>query len=243
MIKYFTEKQVGAAAIIGGPIPPGILFFLNYKRIGKEKEAYYALAVTLIFTVALFYTVLSLPEDIIDKVPNAVFTAIYGILVYLAYRQFLAQEIDHKISEGAETSSNWAVVGYVVLGLVINIGIILAMSLSMPPFEGEKLTFGAVGNEIYFDESTTSTSDVIALSDMLTESGFFADEFAVAVHLETTREDYIITFPIQESYWTDSEVMSFFETVKSDMALTYRKNVIVVLESYDLSGTRHELRL
>ena len=108
----------------------GFFFYLNYKRIDKEREAYISIAATLIFTIGLFYTILKLPDDIIDKIPNAVFTSFYGILVYVAYKKFLSNEIDSRLKDGNLKASNWAVTAITILGLAINLIIILGLALN-----------------------------------------------------------------------------------------------------------------
>ena len=79
--KLFSEKQVAVSGVLGGPLPAGILFYLNYKRLGKEKEAYIAIAVTLLFTVILLFTLIALPGDLLSKIPDSVFSGFYGILI------------------------------------------------------------------------------------------------------------------------------------------------------------------
>ena len=39
MKKYFTERQIYASAFLGGPIPPGILIYKNFKKIGDDRKA------------------------------------------------------------------------------------------------------------------------------------------------------------------------------------------------------------
>ncbi len=62
-MKFYTEKQVGLAAFLGGPIPPGILIYKNLKRLGKDKESLITLAGTLLFTVFLIYVLIKIPAD------------------------------------------------------------------------------------------------------------------------------------------------------------------------------------
>jgi len=243
MRKLFTEKQIGVSAIIGGPIPPGILFYLNYKRINKDKEAYLSLAITFLFTVALFYTIIKLPTEIVDKIPNAAITGFYGMLVYFLYRRFLSKEINQLLSEGNTKANNWTVVGMIVLGICINLIIILGLAINQPAFEGQKLNFGNTEHEIYFDDSKTSIDDVNKLGLVLTEEGYFTDEFPVAVHLDTWETRYIVTLQIAKEHWDNPEVIQYLTVVRDGLIASYKRDVTLLLEDYDLAGKKYEKRL
>lgn len=243
MKKLFTEKQIGLAAFFAGPIPPGILFYLNYKRIKKEKEAYIAMAATLIFTMGMFFTIFQLPEKVVDKIPDSVFSAFYGLLVYGVYKFFLSKEIEHRLNEGAEKASNWSVVAVSILGFVITLVIILGLAVNQPPFEGDKMTFGASKDEIYYDKEKTSPEDVRKLANVLIESGYFGGEAPSAVHLEKTSQQCEVTLSVDKSYWTDPAVKEFVSLLKQELGAQYHVDVTIILEHYELSGKRSEMRV
>lgn len=240
MKKFFTENQMAVAAVVGGPIPPGILFYLNYKRIDKEKESYISIGLTLIFTVALFYTLLRLPEDILDKIPNAVFTSIYGLFVYFAYRRFLSKEINARFDTGDAKASNWTVAAITLLGLAINLIIILGLAWNTPAFDGDKKIFGEVGHEIYFDKSNTTIDDVEKLGQVLTDFGYFNNEYPIVVHLDTWETRYVVTLQIDKQFWEDDEVLAFLNDLKINLEVSFLKDVTIKLEHYDLSGKKYE---
>lgn len=243
MKKLFTEKQVGISAIIGGPIPPGILFYLNYKRINKQKEAYISLAVTLIFTIGLFYTLIKLPDEVIDKLPNAVVTGFYGILVYVLYNRLLAKEINQLLTEGNIKASNWTVAGMTLLGLGLNLLIILGIAINEPAFKGDKVNYGAIGHEIYYDKSKTSIEDANKLGLVLTNVGYFTDEYQAAVHLDTWKTRYIVTLQIDNAHWDNPELTEDLDDLKSELEIVFGKDITIVLEHYNLSGKKFEKRI
>lgn len=243
MNKLFTEKQVGISAVIGGPIPPGILFYLNYKRINKDKEAYISLAATLIFTIGLFYTLIKLPDEIIDKLPNAVVTGFYGVLVYILYNRFLSKEINQLLTEGHTKASNWTVAGMTLFGLILNLIIILAIAFTQPAFKGDKIKYGAVGHEIYFDKSKTSIDEANRLGTILTNSGYFTDEYPAAVHIDKWQTRYVVTLQIDKEHWVNPELIQYLNDLKKDLEVEFFKDITLVLEHYDLSGKKFEKRI
>ncbi|MBX2893979.1 MAG: hypothetical protein KF763_00955 [Cyclobacteriaceae bacterium] len=243
MKRLFTERQIGVSAVIGGPISAGLLFFLNYKRLNKDKEAYISLSITLLFTVALFYTLLTLPATIVDKIPNVVITGGYGILIYFLYKRFLSSEVNKHLSEGCKRESNWSVAGFILLGVAISLLIILGLASSQPAFEGKKITYGKIGHEIYFDDSKTSIEDANKLGSVLTNAGYFTEEFPVAVYLETWNTRYLVTLQIGKDYWDNPTMVQELTSLKSELAIAFEKEVTLILEDFDLAGKKYEKRI
>ena len=95
--KLYTKKQAYISAALAGPIPPGILIYLNYKRLGKNREARLALLGTFIFTGVLFYALFQIPEEISDKIPSVIFSALYSFVVYFFYHNYLSPHIKEAI--------------------------------------------------------------------------------------------------------------------------------------------------
>ncbi len=232
--KLFTEKQIAVAAVIAGPVPPGILIYLNFMRLGREREAYFTLAGTLIFTVALFYSLFVLPEKIVDSIPDFVFTAFYGLIVYLFFRLFLAKDVAQAFESGSMKASNWNVAGLSLLGLVINVVLIFVMAVNMPAFPGEKVTFDS--NEVYYSEGISQT-DIEILADELFRVEYFGPEFEGVAHLGMTDSEYTATIPVHKDFWEDEEIIDLIVELKSQLQLRFGKDTYVVLEHYPLSGS------
>lgn len=235
--KLFSEKQVAVSAVLGGPVPAGILFYLNYRRLGKEKEAYASMASTLLFTVLMFYTLMNIPDEIGDKIPDALVSGFYGLVVYFSFKHFLSKEVSEKITVENPKASNWAVASVIGLGMVITIVIILAFALWHPPFPGDKLNFGQQqGNAIYFNKQETTIQDVNTLGSVLLADGFFEAGGTAFVRLDTRKTEYRITIPIDKQYWNDLEVVGYLGDLKVRLQEKYQRDVTIILEHYTLSG-------
>ncbi|MFT6867518.1 MAG: hypothetical protein ACJA08_002361 [Cyclobacteriaceae bacterium] len=193
--KLFTEKQVDISAVLAGPIPPGFLIYKNYMALVKEKQVYIALASILIFTVAFFYALFQVPQDIMDKIPNFVLTAFYGVLVFIFFRNFMAKDVNEAFETGVQKGSNWSVAGLTIIGLIINLGIILALAVDQPFYEGELVKTN--GNELFYEQSIPIT-DVNKLSDKFVENDFFGADYVNVAKLEIINDEYLITMLYDE---------------------------------------------
>ena len=126
--KYFTEKQVGASAIFGGPVPAGILMFLNLQRLGKERDASFVMAGTLLFTVGLVVGLIYIPDEVFGKIPNQLFPTFIGLLIFGIYHWLFSSNVKIVIEEGGHKESNWTVVVITVIGIVLYAGIAIGLT-------------------------------------------------------------------------------------------------------------------
>ncbi|MBK5279747.1 MAG: hypothetical protein JJE09_12890 [Bacteroidia bacterium] len=232
--KLFTEKQIDISAVLAGPIPPGFLIYKNYLALGKEKQAYITLASTLIFTVAFFYGMFQVPHSIVDKIPNFLFTAFYGILVFIFFRNFMAKDVNDAFEAGAQRGSNWAVTGITILGLVLNLGIIFGLAIDQPFYDGEVAKVN--GNELYFDKSIP-IGDVNKLVSKLKSNDFFGTDYGNTARLQLINNEYLITMVVDVQLWNDNEIINSLTSMKWLMEVEFGKTTKMKLESVSLSGT------
>ncbi|MGE0588291.1 MAG: hypothetical protein AB7O48_06925 [Cyclobacteriaceae bacterium] len=233
MKKLFTEKQISVSAVLGGPLPPGILIYQNLRRLNKEKEAYITIAATLVFTIGLIYVLSIIPESADDRVPLQIGPSLIGLAFWGVYHLLLSEPIKKEFEAGASSESNWKVAGTTALGIVLYLGIALGIGFSQPPFPGEKMSFQ--NNEIYYDENT-NTEDVKKLADQLFLIGYFSEEYANTARLETWETRYVVTLPISKDFWTDPAVISDLTSLKSLLEVELGKAVTLTLEDYQLDG-------
>ncbi len=236
MTKFFTEKQIYASTLFGGPIPPGILIYKNFKRIGDDRKANLTLMLTLLFTVTLFYGLMQLPEQITDKLPNVLFTTLYTGLVYFIYHNYLAEYINDKINDSENKSSNWNVTGITVIGLVINLIIIIIFASASPAFPGEKMEYGQLKHEIFYDQGDIKERDLQGIGKVLTDFEYFNNEVRQAVRVEKINNNYFLNLPIQKEFWEDDRLISELENLKILIEFKTGNDYNLKLIHYELSG-------
>lgn len=236
--KLFTEKQAAIAAAIAGPIPAGILIYLNYKALGKDKEAIVSLAISFLFTLLLFYVVLNLPEAFLDKIPNALFTALYGVIILIFFRNFMSKDIQEAMDEGAKKRSGWAVAGISILGFVLSIGVIFGFAMEQPFYEGEVVEVN--GNELYHDADIPK-ADINKFLTQLQTQDYFGEDYENVARLELIADDYFITLVVDEELWSDQGVITSATSLKWMMEIELKKKIHLKLESISLTGD-HKLK-
>ncbi len=234
-IRYFNEAQTDISAVLGGPVPAGIMFYKNFKVLKRPKDALFSLLATFIITVLLIVLLIKLPAEILDKIPNFVFTAIWGIAAALLYRAFLKKDLDELDEEEYVRASNWAVTGYTILGIVIFFAIGFLIAINQPAFPGERVPVGETDNEVYYQGYVTE-DNIQTLVYTLQELGYFSEETANAVQIKHNKDKYTITLSVRKSVWENPEINSAIMILKEELRLQYDSEVTIVLEDYDLMG-------
>lgn len=236
MNKFFTEKQIYVATVFGGPIPPGILIYKNFKRVGDDKKALWTFIITTLFTASIFYGLMQLPDSITDKIPNIAFTSLYTIIVYIVYHKYLASLINDKIIEKENKASNWSVAGITVLGLIINLLIIMLLAYAQPTFPGEKFLYGELKHEIFYDKSDFNEAQIKSIGDVLAESGYFNNEFRQSVRIEIIDKKTQLLLPLQKDVWDNQDINNEIIELKKVLAIIINQDIDILLIHYELSG-------
>jgi len=236
-IRYFNEAQTDLSAVLGGPVPAGIMFYKNFKVLKRPKDALFSLLATFIFTVLLIVLLIKLPPEIVDKIPNFVFTAIWGIAAALLYRTFLKKDLDQLDKEEYTRTSNWAVAGYTVLGIIIFFSVGFLIAINQPAFPGERVPVGETDNEVYYQGYVTE-DNIQTLVYTLQELGYFSEETANAVQIKHKGDKYTVTLSVEKSVWENPEINSAIMILKKELSLNFKADVIVILEDYKITGKR-----
>lgn len=233
-MKFYSEKQVGVAAFLGGPIPPGILIFKNLKRLGKEKESLMVLAGTLLFTILLIYALIKFPTDASsNRLLGQLIPSIIGLSVYFIYRFVLSKEVAEFLSDKDKIESNWRVAGVTILGVALYFLMGLGIASIEPPFPGDKYEFQ--GNSIYA-EGEIEDADIQKVADQLYAAGWFETDLGNYVYLYNSAKTSELILPISQDFWNDEEVLNGLTSLKWLLEAELGKPISVTMEDYDLSG-------
>ena len=243
MQKYYTENQIYVATFLGGPVPAGILIYQNLKKLGETRQATAVLLITGLFTFLLFYGIIQRPAHVMERIPSLAWTTFYTVIVFFVYRRFLADRVNSEITEPENRASNWSVAGYTFLGLIINLVIIFAIGSTQPAYSGEKITFGSLKHELYYDEALIDRSTVEEVARVLTQTEFFNEEYQKAVKLELKNEQLVLLMNVQRKNWSDSDLFMELTNLKVELQTSLRQEVSIELIHYELNGEKDRKKI
>lgn len=111
MTKLYSQRAISIATFFGGPLAAGILARQNFINLGKDDYGKYSLIIGIVSTILIYLGIFSLPEPIIDKIPNVLIPAIYTGIIYFIIERLQGSELaDHKNNNG-EFYSAWKAAG------------------------------------------------------------------------------------------------------------------------------------
>lgn len=129
--KLYSHTGIAIATYFGGPLAAGVLVRKNSINLGKKRQGLYALIIGIVSTILLFIGIFQIPENIIDKVPNAIIPFVYTGIIYLIVEKIHGDKLKKQKQEG-EFYSNWKATGIGLVCSVILVGGIFAFAYFQP---------------------------------------------------------------------------------------------------------------
>ena len=138
--KLFSQRAIAIATYFGGPAAAGYLVKKNYESFDQADKGKKAFIIGIISTLLIFAGIFSIPEHIIDKIPNVVIPAIYTGIIYLIVERIQGQWLKEHKESGGEFYSGWKATGIGAIFMVILLAMIagtafIAGDLSKPDFD------------------------------------------------------------------------------------------------------------
>ncbi len=115
----FSQKAIAIATFFGGPAAAGYLIKKNYEAYNQEDNGRKAFILGIISTLLIYAGLFSLPEQIIDKIPNAVIPAVYTAIIYLIVEKIQGPWLKEHEASGGMFYSGWKAAGVGAVFMVI----------------------------------------------------------------------------------------------------------------------------
>lgn len=121
-LKFYSQRAIGIATFIGGPLAAGYLVRENYRSLGDPDNARKALILGIIATLLLFLGLFSIPEAIMEKIPNQIFPIIYTAIIYLIVEKIHGPILKQHKEKENDFHSAWNAAGVGAISFVILVG-------------------------------------------------------------------------------------------------------------------------
>jgi hypothetical protein len=132
--RLYSLSAISIVTFIGGPLAAGILIRKNFINLGHEQLGRNALVISVIATIVLFGTLFSLPEDIVDKIPNSIIPLIYTGIVYLISDKYQGVALKEHKHNNRPFYSAWKAAGIGAICLLLYL-VVLAGYFYLSPDE------------------------------------------------------------------------------------------------------------
>jgi hypothetical protein len=139
----YSQGAIGIATYLGGPLAAGILARQNFINLGNEAAAKKSLFIGIISTVFLFGGIFSIPEEILDQIPNALIPFVYTAIIYIVIEKFQGAALKAHKGNGGIFYSVWKAVGIgAICMLVLLAGIVGFAFMAPEDFDTKKYDAG-----------------------------------------------------------------------------------------------------
>lgn len=131
-VELYSQRAISIATFFGGPLAAGILARKNFINLGKEKLGKTSLIIGIVSTILLFVGIFSVPEEMIDKVPNAVIPLIYTGIIYLIIEKYQGSDLKEHKENNQPFYSSWKATGIGTVCMLVLVGGIFGYAFLSP---------------------------------------------------------------------------------------------------------------
>ena len=137
--KFYSQRAIMIATYLGGPLAAGFLARQNFINFGKDEYGKYSLIIGIISTILIFVGIFSIPENILDKIPNILIPAIYTGIIYLIIEKLQGKDLKEHKNNNGEFYSAWKATAIGTICMAILVGGVFGYAYLAPDnFDAEK---------------------------------------------------------------------------------------------------------
>ena len=123
--KFYSQKAISIATYFGGPLAAGYLIKKNFEVLNQPDNGQKSLIIGIISTLLLFAGIFSIPEPIIDKIPQPVIPLIYTGIIYLIVEKLQGKKLQEHKDSGGDFHSGWKAAGVGAIAMIILFGFMM----------------------------------------------------------------------------------------------------------------------
>lgn len=240
--KIFRERAIWGGTMFGGPLAAGYIIAHNFKVFGEPAKAKMTWVIAILSTVVIFAIALNLPASI--KIPNQLIPLVYSGIAYALIHFYQGKQIENYLQEGRQWFSGWRVAGVGLICLLILSAFMFSyLYLTDPTLTATTKAYGLTQNEILYNSSTISESEIDKIALSLENVGFFTNERSVSVYASKNQNNCEIIFPVTDGAWEDQDVINDFRMIRDVIQEHFSSNhVVVKLSSSDIQDVKREIK-
>ena len=229
--KVYSMNAIWAGTFLGGPLSAGYLVAENFKTLGHRDKVGPTWIIAILVTVVVFGGIFLIPDAV--KIPNQIVPLIYTAIVYAVVQQVQGREIKTFLSGTGKAFSVWRALGLSLIWCVVTlVPVFLYVLLTDPVITAQSKSYGDLKHEIYFRENNVAENEADEMAEALTKASFFDDVQRKSIVLDKSDDAYVISIPLIKDAWSDSEVVSYFEDLRTKVQTFFpEKKIIINLSS------------
>jgi len=226
--KIFKDKTIWGGTFLGGPLVAGYLLSENFKTLGQPEKVKPTWIITIIATIVIFGGVFLIPENV--NIPSQIIPIIYSAIAYGLFKKHQETKYNEYINSGGLIHSWWRVIGISIIGILITIVPIFAITYASETIEKENMSMKTYGlntkHKIAFNERNISEQEVDKIAEGFKKSGFFNLSVARYVYAEKNENKYKISIAVIKGTENDKNVIQPFIDLRTQMDEYFPNNIV-----------------
>jgi hypothetical protein len=127
--EIYKISMLWVASYLGGPLAAGYVIATNFRAFGQFGRAKNTWIWTVVATIVIFSGIFTIPEKVLDAIPNMAIPLLYTLAAYFLMHHFQDLSIGTHLASGGRVFSWWRVILIGLTGSVITFAVILCVSL------------------------------------------------------------------------------------------------------------------
>jgi hypothetical protein len=235
-MKLYSQAALDIATALGSIVAGSFLLASNLKKLGRNDEIYKVFLFSFGVVLAIFLAILNLPS--LEKIPGFVWQAFQVAIIHWYAEKMIGEDLRKYTQDNGAFYSRWRAAG---IALLIT-PLVLALFIGVSFLGQTKVDFG--NNQCVYYELGATKNDAKRLGNYLIDTEYFGGEYPADVTIDLKNGEINISFVLQDGAWLESEVISYFETARTELAehvFTDEKvNILLCDGSYDAKKTISE---
>ncbi|ALO14561.1 hypothetical protein L21SP5_00893 [Salinivirga cyanobacteriivorans] len=188
--KLYSQNAIAGATFFGGPAAAGFLVKKNYEQLGQRENAQKAFFIGIIATLLIFAAIFAVPENVIDKIPNALIPAVYTVIIYLLVERLQGAQLKSHKAKGGQFYSGGRAAGIGAIFMVVLLVSIAAAAFFAGDLSNRNLNYDAGQYQQAANQFTTNENKALQVfSELETASPeYLIDEFRKGIELWETNK-------------------------------------------------------
>ena len=207
--KLYSIKQIGGAALVGGPLAAAWMASSNFKRLGAPRKVVRTWIVATAGLVALLAIGIALERRLGTSLGRA-FAAPAALGAWALARRFQGGAINMHESEGGQIERFWKALVVVFGGIIMTLvaaALLLAAVSSTVTIDGHKVNL----------EGYAGKTDAVRATAVLSELKVLTPKTQIRFTLGHTLKTWIVKFRMKDSAAKDASTIAVFQELAQEL--------------------------
>jgi len=225
--KIYKDTAVRVGTFLGGPLIGGYFMAENFKAFNEPEKARKTWIYTIIATIVIFGIAFLIPGN--GRSGAFIIPLLDAWAAFYLVQHYQGANIAAHVSAGGEVYNWGRVIVVTIIGLAITFAALVVIVYATGTVTSNETikTYGAAQNEIHFDKTNISATEVDQIGKGLTDIGLFGSSTKIFTYAKKSGSDYEISISCNDKVKTNPAIVQAFTQLHTRMQAKFPQNKII----------------